>query len=352
VKRWIAGALTVLAASAGLAAAGPASASSSSWYQTYQVHRSGSFFDVAAISNANVWAVGQVWDSKGDTIYQPLIRHFDGSGWQTVTIPGSPKFETDQVTASAADNVWVIGLTPNSVAHSMAYRYDGSHWHNIPVPRLTYLQGAVALGPDNVWAYGSSGSVFAPHCDVSASEFHWNGRRWQGYCLDKGNLIPEGISASGRNNLWLAGAVWVGKVERAVVYRWNGTGWHNTDLPRALTDVPGVSALSPASVWLGWFTRTSSHALHWNGHRWLTQAIPAEVPADPTNVVPDGRGGYWFGDSAILTGTTWTSVPAIEATGGFGSVFRIPGTESFLEPTGVRPPNSTIQEPTLYRYDL
>lgn len=348
----MAAAAAVLAATAGLATAGPATASSSSWYQVLQVNRSGSFFDVAAVSKTNIWAVGPVWDSKGGSLYQPFIRHYDGSGWRTVTIPGRPKFETDQVTASGANDVWVIGRTPGSVAHSMAYRFDGSHWHNIPVPRLTNLQGAVALGPDNVWAYGSSGTIFAPHCDVSAPVFHWNGARWQGYCVDKGNLIPEAISASGRNSVWLAGGVYVGKVEHAVAYRWNGTGWHNTDLPRALTDVPGVSAISPANVWVGWFTQDSSHALHWNGHRWLTQAMPASVVADPTNVVADGQGGYWFGSNAIMTGSTWTSVPTIEATGGFGPVFRIPGTESFLEPAGVRPVGSTIQEPTLYRFDL
>ena len=57
-------------------------------------------------------------------------------------------------------------------------------------------------------------------------------------------------------------------------------------------------------------------------------------------MVRDGRGGYWFGFAAILTGSSWTSEPIIETTGGFGAVFRIPGTESFLLPASVENPNS------------
>ena len=108
MKRWMAGAVTVLAAAAGLAAAGPATASTA-WYQTFQVNRRGSFTDIAAISQSNIWAVGDLWGKKGNTIYQPFIWHYDG-GWVAVTIPGSPEFDADQVSASAANDVWVFGL--------------------------------------------------------------------------------------------------------------------------------------------------------------------------------------------------------------------------------------------------
>jgi hypothetical protein len=351
MKRWLAGAVTVLAVAGGLAAAGPAMASSGAWYQTYQVNRSGSFYEIAAISKTDIWAVGDLFGKKGNTIYQPFIRHSAGSGWKTVTIPGSPKFESDQVSASAANNVWVFGLTPRSVAASVAYRYDGSRWHKIPVPTETFLQDAVTLGPRNVWAFGDSGTVSAPGSSFSASIFHWNGSRWRGFNLANGNLIPESISASATNNVWIAGAVWTGSVARAVAYRWNGTGWHKAGMPRVRTDNPGVSAFSPSNVWIGWDTATSSRVTHWDGH-WRTMTTPGDVLADTRNVVPDGKGGYWFGFGAILTGHTWTSEPAIQVTGGLGSLVRIPGTESFLLPASVENSNSTIQKPTLYRFDL
>jgi hypothetical protein len=353
MKRSIAGGVTVLAAGAALAASGSAGASSSAWFQTLQVNRAGSFTEIAAINKANIWAVGDLWNKKDNFIFQPFIRHFADGGWRTVTIPGSPKFESDQVSASAADNVWVFGLTPSRVAHSAAYRYDGSRWHKIPVPAETYLQDAVVLGPRNVWAFGSSGTIFAPGSSVSASVFHWNGTKWRGYSVAHDNLLGgASISASAASNVWIAGAVRAGSVEKAVAYRWNGTGWHNAGLPRVLTDTPGVSAISPANVWIGWNTTIRSHVKHWDGHHWRTLTIPANVDANTSNVVPDGKGGYWFGSAAILTGSTWTSEPIIEATGGFGSVVRIPGTQSFLQPASVKNSNSAIQKPTLYRFDL
>ena len=29
--------------------------------------------------------------------------------------------------------------------------------------------------------------------------------------------------------------------------------------------------------------------------------------ADPLEIVPDGKSGYWFGAQAILSGSTWTT---------------------------------------------
>jgi hypothetical protein len=349
MKRWIAGAATVLAAVGGLAAAEPAMASSGAWYQAYQVKTSGDFSQIAAISKTNVWAVGDLFTRKGNTIYQPFIRHFAGHGWKTVTIPGSPRFTSDQVSASAANNVWVFGLrrTANSEATSVAYRYDGSRWHKIPVPAQTFLQGAVALGPRNVWAFGDSGTMFA---DV----FHWNGRRWRGYNLANGNLVGNSISASARNNVWIAGAVPVGGSGwLAAAYRWNGTHWRKADMPRVRTDGLGVSAISRSNVWIGWDTATRSRVTHWNGHHWHTMTTPSDVLANTGNVVADGKGGYWFGFGAILKGNRWTSEPPVEISGGLGSVVRIPGTESFLLPASVKiSNNSAIQRPTIYRFDL
>lgn len=235
MKRWVAGAVTLLAAVGGLGASGPARASGAGWYQTFQVNRSGSFYEIAAISKTNIWAVGDLFGKKNHTIFQPFIRHYAGGGWKTVTLPGSPKFESDQVSASSANNVWVFGLTQGSVATSVAYRFDGSHWRKIPVPAETYLQGAVALGPRNVWAFGSSATIFATGCSVSADVFHWNGSKWRGYCLANGNLMGESISASATNNVWIAGAVWARSGAHAAAYRWNGTRWHKAGMPRVPT---------------------------------------------------------------------------------------------------------------------
>jgi hypothetical protein len=113
---------------------------------------------------------------------------------------------------------------------------------------------------------------------------------------------------------------------------------------------PNVTAVSPANVWIGWDDNLSGHALHWNGTRW--HAITATYFADPTNIVPDGQGGYWFGAQAILTAGTWTAEQVPAFNGGYGAMTRIRGTTSFLLPAGVETGSSSATEPTIFRFDL
>jgi hypothetical protein len=352
MKRWMVAAATGLAAVCGVVTPGTARAGSGQWYQAYQSGYSGSFYNIAAISGNDTWAVGDLFNSKGNTIYQPFIRHYDGSGWRTVTIPGAKNFTTDKVAASAANNVWFAGLTNSSVASSVVYRYDGSRWHKVPLPALTYVHGLVVLAPNNVWAFGSSGTLLAPGASSTADVFHWNGSRWQGYYF---NVLPQAISASASNNVWMAGIGYSGSTQLAVAYRWNGSAWHNAHLPRTVVPTgPSVTAVSPSNVWVGWETETLADALHWDGQHWHTVKSPDNVLADSLDIVPDGQGGYWWGAFARLTGSTWIggiNIPA-SSSGNFGPVVRIPGTSSFLMAAEITNVGSSIEHPTIYRFDL
>lgn len=347
LKRWIGIAAAGAAALWCIVTPGTATAGSGAWYQTYQVNTYGDFSGIAAISKTSVWAVGDLFDRKSNVIYQPFIRHYNGSAWKTVTIPGSPKFESDWVDAPAANDVWIGGLRPDG--DSMVYRFDGSRWHNIPVPAQTFLQGVAVLNPGNVWAFGSSGTIFPPGGDSSADVFHWNGSSWRGYLP---NLLPLSMSALSSGNIWLAGQTSDAN-PKVTAYRWTGSGWRPVAMPHPVpADGPSVMAFSPGNVWIGWDTATRSYAMHWDGHRWHTLTVPESVLANTQNIVPDGRGGYWFGFAAILTGSTWTNVPPIQISGGLGPVARIPGTESFLLLAEVQNPGSAIELPTIYRFDL
>jgi len=347
LKRWIGVSAAALAAMCAMATLGTAQASSRHWYQVYQANVPGGFFDIAAISKTDVWAVGTLF--KGSkTVYRPFIRHYDGSGWRIVTIPRATGFTSDWVAASSPDNVWVGGRNYSSTAITRIYRYDGSHWHRVPLPaRYTYLSNPVVLGPNNVWVFGDS-------TPADGNVFHWTGSGWHAYYINAFKFMPQSMVASAASNVWLAGLMWVGRKEEAFAYRWNGRAWHSVRSPHPVADVgPSVTAISPSNVWLGWVSRTYEHALHWDGHRWDPLTVPSNAGADPLNIVPDGKGGYWFGDSAILTGNTWTGVPAIDViTGGFEQLVRIPGTHSFLEPAGVENFGSSVIKPTIYRFDL
>lgn len=345
MKRWMVAAAFGLAAAGGLVTPGTALASSSAWYQVYQPGVSGSFYQTAALSTNNIWAVGRTYTTAGKTVYHPFIRHFNGISWQAITIPGNPGFTADWVSASAASNVWVGGLRNSPAAMTMAYQWNGARWAKIPMPALTSLQGVTALGPNNVWAYGTSGTV--PY-DI----FHWNGSRWQHYLANNTDFVPQGISASAPNNVWVSGFAYSGSKQVVAAYRWNGTAWHPASMPHpAFNNAgPNVTAVSPSSVWIGWYDNTASHALHWDGHQWHTVTIA--YYADPLDIVPDGKGGYWFGAQAILTGSTWTPEQVPGFTGGIGGLTRIPGTTSFLLNAGAETGGSSTIKPTIFRFDL
>lgn len=349
VKRWMIVAALGLAAAGGVltpaAAQASSSSSSSKWYQVYQANASGSFFQTSAINKSNIWSVGEVDTKAGKTIYQPFIRHFNGRAWQAVTIPHSSGSTSTWVTASAANNVWVGGLKNTSIANTVAYRWNGARWAKIPLPAMTDLQGVVALAPNNVWAYGGSGTV--PY-DV----FHWTGSRWHYYLPTSIDFVPQDISASGSNNVWVSGFAYSGSKQVVAAYRWNGTGWHRSGVPHPSFNNAGanVTAVSRSNVWIGWADNNTAHALHWDGHRWRGLTVP--FYANPLNIVPDGKGGYWFGAQATLTGSKWTEKLVPGFAGSFGGVTRIPGTTSSLLNSGVEATGSSTEMPTIFRFNL
>jgi hypothetical protein len=344
VKRWMVVAALGLAAVGGIVTPGAARASSSAWYQVYQAGFSGGFGQVAALSKSNIWAVGD--NSKaGKTVYQPFIRHFNGRSWQAVTIPGASGWTSSWVAASAANNVWVGGLKNAPVATSVVYRWNGARWGKVPLPAMTAVGNVVALAPNNVWALAYSGTV-------ADDIFHWNGSRWQYYLPNNINFIPQGMSASAANNVWVSGFSYSGRKQVAAAYRWNGSGWHAVSMPHpVLYDGPSVTAASPSNVWIGYDTSTRSYALHWDGHQWHT--VTASYGANTSGIAADGKGGYWFGPSAILTGSKWTNEQVPEFTGGYGpGVVRIPGTTSFLLSAAAETGKSSTVKPTIFRFDL
>jgi hypothetical protein len=345
VKRWMAAATVGLAAAGGVVMPGTAQASSGAWRQVYQADASGSFDQTAAISRSDIWSVGDTSTTAGKTVYQPFIRHFNGSSWQAVTIPHSSGSTADWVSASAANNVWVGGLKNSRDATSVVYRWNGARWAKIPLPAMTSLQDVVVLGPDNVWAFGDSGTV-------AYDIFHWNGSKWQYYLADDANFIPQDISASAPNNVWVSGFTYSGSKQVVAAYRWNGTAWHPVSMPHPVFDDagPNVTAVSASNVWIGWDDITTSHVLHWDGRTWRT--VTAAYYADPLDIVPDGKGGYWFGAQAIVTGNTWTTEEVPGFSGDFGGVTRIPGTTSFLLNAGVEAGGSATVKPTIFRFDL
>ena len=75
----------------------------------------------------------------------------------------------------APDDVWAIG---NDDRHAFSRHWDGTGWTvaDMPPRANTLLEGAVALGPTDIWAVGSHGRRH-PFTSYTLA-MHWDGASW------------------------------------------------------------------------------------------------------------------------------------------------------------------------------
>ena len=75
--------------------------------------RLASLYDVADLSPANAWAVGQGKDAR------PLAEHWDGTAWSVVpvpvpAVPSGTSFANatlSRISAVSATDIWAVGTT-------------------------------------------------------------------------------------------------------------------------------------------------------------------------------------------------------------------------------------------------
>jgi hypothetical protein len=128
---------------------------------------------VAAIAPDDAWAVGS-YQAKGDRIDapatdRPLAMHWNGDGWDVVTLPDVGQGGLNGVAAVAADDVWAVG---QSIVHSAGHyripplilHWDGKVWSSVesPVADGASLNGIAAVPGGGLWAVGSQGSPSRP----------------------------------------------------------------------------------------------------------------------------------------------------------------------------------------------
>ncbi|HLJ33309.1 MAG TPA: hypothetical protein VKU38_06655 [Ktedonobacteraceae bacterium] len=145
----------------------------------------GSFLNtIAAVSANDIWAAGI--SSSGSTA-NTLIEHWNGRSWSIVKSPNpgaATNFLTAVVTVST-HNIWIVGFSSNSFnsqeERPLIEHWDGTSWSTVTSPNIgtptTSLNGA-SLVPHstNIWAvgsgatYGVSVSVPSPSATGTSNE--------------------------------------------------------------------------------------------------------------------------------------------------------------------------------------
>ncbi|HEX9988297.1 MAG TPA: hypothetical protein VGE45_07455 [Chloroflexia bacterium] len=228
-------------------------------------------YSVSTTTGGDVWAVGAY--SEDGVLFNTLAMRWDGTAWQLSPPPNPGQFGNilNDVAAISADNVWAVGnyLTHEyQDGHMLILHWDGSQWERVPTPpRSTHnLLALKAFGKDDIWAAGTQ-------------VLHWNGSQWSIAPVPEaysGGYF-DAIAAASPNDLWVLG----NDGNDAVYLHWDGTAWSGGKTPK-LADGPyphDAEALSVDAVWaVGEYADNPLDRqmllLHWNGEAWNTSPNP------------------------------------------------------------------------------
>ncbi len=232
---------------------------------------------VAATSASNAWAVG-------NNAQTPVIVHWNGSKWSSVTagVPAAAALEA--VAASSPANAWVLGSTRpagSKWSTPVILQWNGRAWRAVPspVPSDSYLSSVSVTSPGNAWAVGLyfTSPTHLPST-VRPIALHWNGSVWQRVPLPRlaapagGGAQLTGVSATSAGNAWAAGVFLSDQGDYAAgfVLHWNGSSWSQVpSAPASAGDPIAVAATATDYAWLA-----GSVAGLWNGRDWTTVPIP------------------------------------------------------------------------------
>jgi hypothetical protein len=200
-----------------------------------------SLTDVAAVAPGDVWAVG--FDGN-----RSLIIHWDGNAWSEVPGPATEgQSQLDGIAAVAANDVWVVGASSEA---PMAIHWNGEAWHRVPTPNpdpqplvdspVGFLRAVVALDSQDVWAVGETANL-APAGPSDTLVMHWDGGAWTTVPSPDPPLQDPPHSfvfdvAGAAGDLWAVGS-WAtepgygGAADSALLLHWDGSAWMVSPLP-------------------------------------------------------------------------------------------------------------------------
>ncbi|TVZ01770.1 hypothetical protein EAS64_30410 [Trebonia kvetii] len=267
----------------------------------------GSFAAVATVSPHDVWAVGV-------TAGQPLAQHWNGRAWTVVPTPSpGPQgsgigADLYSVAAVSARDAWAVGGTNGG--KTWIIRWDGTAWTRVPSPspgQSAQLNRVAAASADSAWAVGSYTS---PATGISLLLIeHWDGHAWTAVPSPaiRGGAALMGVAAASPDSAWAVG----GGGEGALIEHWDGRAWARVPSPHLAGGgtLRAVAALSPASAWaVGTGSLRPGHSLttvieHWDGRAWTL--VPSPATGDLTAVTAASADSAWaVGSSSVGGGGT------------------------------------------------
>jgi hypothetical protein len=123
-------------------------------------------YGVAAISDTDVWAVGQRV-ARSTSQSKTLIEHRNGSKWSIVESPspGASYNGLESLAIVSSKNIWATGSSSSGyTSQTLVEQWNGSQWMvvsspNVPGSVYNSLGGLVSVNAHDLWAVGDSESA-------------------------------------------------------------------------------------------------------------------------------------------------------------------------------------------------
>jgi hypothetical protein len=250
---------------------------------------------VAAISDTDVWAVGDFNSTDDNVINHTLAEHWNGTAWSIVPSPnvGTMGSSLSAVSAASSKDVWAVGTVQTDDSangnRTLIEHWNGSAWSVVPSPnpssRSDNLTGVAAISATNAWAVGwyenDEQSALLPIIS------HWDGTSWSlAPSIPAISMITTAITTRSATDIWVVGHD-PGETS-SIALHFNGQQWSNTSatgFSSSQVIIRGVAAPASNNAWMvGSFTPAvvgaylQPLALHWNGTTWSMVTVPNPSP--------------------------------------------------------------------------
>jgi hypothetical protein len=245
---------------------------------------------VAVISARNAWAVGGFGVTQPCCTHLTLVLHWNGRSWRHVSSPNPFRGIDDDngfsgMAAISPANIWAVGAADESGGDrifTLIEHWNGHSWKLISSPNPTgmgngdssnSLAGIAASSATSIWAVGWS-SDFSPGPERPLV-VHWNGKSWRhvpspnpgGPDSDGTANILSGVTAVSARNVWTVGQQFTDAAQQTLIEHWNGTSWRRAGSPDpggGTVDnvLSGVAAASATDIWAVGHYGTAALAIH------------------------------------------------------------------------------------------